>query len=173
MPVPVSRRRAIRAYGALLVSTLVGAVTPLAHATQRGASAVFSKAQWKKHLTAKQFDVLFNEATERAGTSPLNHEKRKGTYVCAACYQPLFESGAKFDSGTGWPSFFKAIKGAVATKRDWKLLIPRTEYHCSYCGGHQGHVFEDGPKPTGLRYCNNGVALDFIPKGETLPKRRG
>jgi peptide-methionine (R)-S-oxide reductase len=110
--------------------------------------------------------VLFEEGTERAFTSPLNAEKREGTFVCAACEQPLFESGAKFDSGTGWPSFWKPIPGAIETKTDFKLLLPRTEYHCSRCGGHQGHVFSDGPAPTVQRYCNNGVSLRFVPAGE-------
>ena len=107
--------------------------------------------------------MLREEGTERAGTSELNNEKREGTFVCAGCALPLFKSETKYESGTGWPSFFQPIEGAVDTKVDRKLFIARTEYHCSRCGGHQGHVFKDGPKPTGLRYCNNGVALDFIP----------
>ena len=107
--------------------------------------------------------MLREEGTERPGSSPLNWEKRPGTYVCAGCGQPLFRSDTKYESGTGWPSFFAAIDGAVETKTDYKLIWPRTEYHCSRCGGHQGHIFEDGPEPTGLRYCNNGVALTFVP----------
>jgi len=102
----------------------------------------------------------------------LNTEKRTGTYVCAACYLPLFSSKTKFDSGTGWPSFFDSLPGALGTKKDRKLFVARTEYHCVHCGGHQGHVFDDGPKPTGLRYCNNGVALRFVPKEEKLPELR-
>jgi peptide-methionine (R)-S-oxide reductase len=113
--------------------------------------------------------VLFEEGTERPWTSPLNTEKRPGTFVCAACNLPLFRSDKKFDSGTGWPSFFEVIPGHVDTRRDFKLVLPRTEYHCARCGGHQGHVFRDGPEPTGLRYCNNGVALRFVPDGEPLP----
>jgi peptide-methionine (R)-S-oxide reductase len=113
--------------------------------------------------------VLFEEGTERPWTSPLNTEKRPGTFVCAACNLPLFRSDMKFDSGTGWPSFFEVIPGHVDTRRDFKLVLPRTEYHCARCGGHQGHVFRDGPEPTGLRYCNNGVALRFVPDGEPLP----
>lgn len=127
------------------------------------------KSEWKKRLSPEAYAVLFEEDTERAGSSPLDREKRKGTFVCAACMLPLFESSAKYDSGTGWPSFFQPIEGHVATKTDYKIIVPRTEYHCARCGGHQGHVFEDGPPPTGLRYCNNGVALRFVPEGEALP----
>ena len=111
----------------------------------------------------------FKEATEPAGTSSLNQEKREGTFICAACYLPLFESSAKYESGTGWPSFFQPVLGHLETKTDFKLILPRTEYHCARCGGHQGHVFKDGPQPTGQRYCNNGVALEFIPSGDPLP----
>ena len=123
-----------------------------------------TKSDWQATLPSSSYDVLFEEGTERPWSSELNTEKRAGTFVCAACHQPLFTSGTKFDSGTGWPSFFEPIPGALATKRDWKLILPRTEYHCARCGGHQGHVFDDGPAPTGQRYCNNGVALKFIPK---------
>jgi len=129
--------------------------------------------EWKKLLSGAEYDVLFNDATERAGSSPLNAEKRQGTFVCAACYLPLFESSAKFESGTGWPSFFQPIAGRVDTKRDFKLIWPRTEYHCARCGGHQGHIFDDGPQPTGKRYCNNGVALNFVLAGGKLPALRG
>ena len=131
-----------------------------------------SDAEWRRLLAPAAYAVLFEEDTERAFTSPLNDEKRAGTFVCAACFLPLFSSRAKFDSGTGWPSFTQPLAGRVETKRDFVLLIPRTEYHCARCGGHQGHVFGDGPKPTGQRYCNNGLALRFVPAGEPMPALR-
>ena len=129
--------------------------------------------EWRELLSEQSFAVLFKEATEPPGTSELNHEKRDGTFVCAACHLPLFESAAKYESGTGWPSFYDAIPGRLGTKTDFKLILPRTEYHCARCGGHQGHVFKDGPPPTGQRYCNNGVALRFVPAGEEPPPLRG
>jgi peptide-methionine (R)-S-oxide reductase len=125
-----------------------------------------SEAEWKQSLSAAQFDVLRREGTERSFTSPLNDEKRPGVFVCAGCSLPLFTSAMKFDSGTGWPSFFTTIPEVFAMKRDFKMIWPRTEYHCVRCGGHHGHVFDDGPAPTGQRWCNNGVALRFIPKGD-------
>jgi peptide-methionine (R)-S-oxide reductase len=121
-------------------------------------------AEWKQRLTAAQYDVLRREGTEAAGSSPLNGEKRPGVFACAGCGLPLFSSEMKYDSGTGWPSFFTHIPGVFQTKRDFRLIWPRTEYHCARCGGHQGHVFDDGPPPTGQRWCNNGVALAFLPK---------
>jgi len=131
-----------------------------------------SRDEWRRLLAPQEYAVLFEEDTEYPRSSPLNHEKREGTYICAACYLPLFSSHAKFESGTGWPSFFQPLAGHIGTTTDYKLLMPRTEYHCIRCGGHQGHVFDDGPEPTGQRYCNNGVALKFVPEGETLPHLR-
>jgi len=121
-----------------------------------------TNTEWKQLLTPAQYNVLREEGTERPFSSALNDEKRKGEFVCAACSLPLFTSDTKYDSGTGWPSFFRPIAGHVETKTDFKIIYPRTEYHCARCGGHQGHVFNDGPQPTGMRYCNNGVALKFI-----------
>jgi peptide-methionine (R)-S-oxide reductase len=123
--------------------------------------------EWKQTLTPEQFHVLREHGTERAGTSPLNFEKRSGTFSCAACGQPLFTSDTKFESGTGWPSFFKPIDGAIETTTDSSYGMTRVEVHCSQCGGHLGHVFPDGPRPTGQRYCMNGVALEFEPKTST------
>jgi peptide-methionine (R)-S-oxide reductase len=129
--------------------------------------------QYRAVLDPDRYGVLFEENTERPFTSPLNGEKRAGTFICAACHSPLFVTSGKFDSGTGWPSFFQPIaESSIGTKRDFHLIVPRTEYHCARCGGHQGHVFKDGPAPTGLRYCNNGLALRFIPEGEALPELR-
>lgn len=127
------------------------------------------KDEWRESLPRERYEVLFEEGTEPSRSSPLNDEKRTGTYVCAACGYPLFRSDAKFESGTGWPSFTRPIPDHIDTKRDFKLIWPRTEYHCARCGGHQGHVFNDGPEPTGQRWCNNGLALEFVPEGDPLP----
>ena len=148
---------------------LAGAMVPLASACGRTAEAkdsfpyTLSEAQWRKRLTDAEYRVLREEGTERAYSSPLNEEKRSGIYTCAGCDNRLFSSRTKFESGTGWPSFYRPLKGGVGTSTDYKLAYPRTEVHCARCGGHLGHVFDDGPAPTGKRYCMNGVALDFIP----------
>jgi peptide-methionine (R)-S-oxide reductase len=123
-----------------------------------------SEAEWKSLLTPEQFRVLRKHGTERAGTSPLNHEHRAGLFHCAGCGLPLFSSDTKFDSGTGWPSFWQPLDKAIETSTDRSFFMRRTEVHCRRCGGHLGHVFEDGPAPTGLRYCMNGVAMTFAPK---------
>jgi peptide-methionine (R)-S-oxide reductase len=123
----------------------------------------YSEEEWRRRLTPEQYYVLREHGTERAGTSPLNHEKRAGTFTCAGCDLPLYSSETKFDSGTGWPSFWAPLDNAIQTSEDSSLFVTRTEVHCRRCGGHLGHVFEDGPPPTGLRYCMNGVALKFVP----------
>jgi len=153
----------------LLTATALAAcsepVARAAAAPDRYASSPWRKltdADWKKRLPADSFDILRREGTERPFSSPLLNEHRKGTFVCLACGLPLFKSEWKFDSGTGWPSFYTAIPGALGKKSDFQLIEERTEYHCAQCLGHQGHVFDDGPKPTGLRYCNDGVALRFV-----------
>jgi peptide-methionine (R)-S-oxide reductase len=120
-------------------------------------------AEWRARLTPVQYDILRKHGTERAGTSPLNHEKRQGTFACAGCDLPLFSSETKFESGTGWPSFYQPLDNAVETTTDRSFFMTRTEVHCRRCLGHLGHVFDDGPKPTGLRYCMNGVSLKFEP----------
>jgi peptide-methionine (R)-S-oxide reductase len=158
------------ALGATAAALLPLAV--LAQAPTKVKRLMKTKEQWRALIDDKRYLILFEEGTERAGTSELNQEKRKGTFICAACNFPLFSSDKKFESGTGWPSFFDALPDALGTKQDRKFFMSRTEYHCARCAGHQGHVFEDGPKPTGLRYCNNGLALLFVAEGEKLPELR-
>jgi peptide-methionine (R)-S-oxide reductase len=163
----MKRRNMIQLFSAWLASATV----PM-HAVAAAFPLQKSKAEWRKLLAPSAYAVLFEHGTERPGSSLLNAEKRPGTYVCVACNLPLFSSAHKYESGTGWPSFFQALPGALGTSTDLKLIYPRTEYHSSRCGGHHGHVFNDGPKPTGKRYCNNGVVLAFVPEGQTLPALR-
>jgi peptide-methionine (R)-S-oxide reductase len=133
-------------------------------ATAESFPYTLTDAQWRERLTREQYEVLRREGTERPYTSPLNDEHRKGTFACAGCAHPLFSSSTKFDSGTGWPSFWQPLPGAVGETRDRSFGMTRTAVHCANCGGHLGHVFDDGPRPTGLRYCMNGVAMTFAPK---------
>ena len=156
-----------------LMVTAFAAVPSLAAAATADpyANSPFRKltdADWKKKLPPESYGVLRHEDTERPGTSPLLNEHRKGTFVCLGCGLPLFKSEWKFESGTGWPSFYTAIPGALAKKTDLKIGVPRTEYHCAQCLGHHGHVFPDGPKPTGLRYCMNSAAMRHVPTGEPI-----
>lgn len=173
----MKRRSLLQGMALLPALPLLGSQAPLslAEAASAGTGVVpldKPHSAWRGLVTPEAYAVLFDEDTERPGSSPLNQEKRAGTYLCAACYLPLFDSQHKYESGTGWPSFTQPIDRHTGVKRDFKLIFPRTEYHCARCGGHQGHMFDDGPPPRGERWCNNGVALRFIPQGETLPALR-
>ena len=158
----VTRRAAIGTGGVMLAGAMLwptwGSAAPEAHYP-----VTLSDAEWRKRLSPAAYEVLRHEDTEAPFTSPLLNEHRAGTFACAGCAKPNFASSTKFDSHTGWPSFWAPLKGAVATRQDGSLGMTRTEVHCPRCGGHLGHVFDDGPKPTGLRYCMNGVALRFLP----------
>ncbi|MEO7027095.1 MAG: peptide-methionine (R)-S-oxide reductase MsrB [Caulobacteraceae bacterium] len=160
------RRRDLFAASLVLTLPALAAVSPALAATDPYATSPWRRltdADWRRRLSVPAYEVLRHEGTERSGTSPLLGEHRKGVFACAGCGLPLFNSAWKFESGTGWPSFYTAIRGAAARKTDLSLGMDRIEYHCARCVGHQGHIFDDGPRPTGLRYCNNGVALKFIP----------
>lgn len=159
---PLTKRKFLLSSLAALTTGVIAMTKGLAETIEK---LVLSKAEWKERLTPEQYEVLRSAGTEPSGSSPLDDEKRDGTFHCAGCDLELFESATKYDSGTGWPSFYDFIPGHLLTKRDFKMVLPRTEYHCARCDGHQGHVFKDGPEPTGLRYCNNGVALVFVPAG--------
>ena len=167
---PATNPRRVLLLGALVlgaaaaVRTLRGSLA-VAKPVQETFEVVKTDEEWKAQLSPAAYRVLRHEGTERAGTSPLDHESRPGTFLCGGCALPVFSSEAKFDSGTGWPSFFAPLDGAVRTREDRGLFMARTEVHCRRCGGHLGHVFDDGPPPTGKRYCMNGVALAFEPKG--------
>ena len=165
----MNRRQLLIGASGLLVSGLLPA---FAKESNRITPLVKSRSEWKALLPADRYAILFEDGTEPPWSTQLDREKRAGTFICAACYLPLFDSATKYDSGTGWPSFYDYLPGALLTETDFKLIWPRTEYHCARCGGHQGHVFDDGPKPTGLRYCNNGLALQFVPRTEKLPELR-
>ncbi len=161
----MKRRSLIKLLGAAALAPVIGqSVFARQDSTMTQVEKLeLSEDEWRQRLNSAQYNILREEGTEPPGSSSLLKEKRDGTYVCAGCDHPLFDASMKYDSGTGWPSFFTTLPAAFETKRDFKLIWPRTEYHCAKCGGHHGHVFEDGPEPTGLRYCNNGVALKFIP----------
>jgi peptide-methionine (R)-S-oxide reductase len=151
------------ALAALIVASKTGETKPMTATDQAIDWKKLSDTEWRKRLNPQQYYVLRDHGTERAGTSPLNREKREGTFACAGCDLPLFSSKTKFESGTGWPSFYEPLPDAIGTTTDRAFFMTRTEVHCSRCLGHLGHVFNDGPQPTGLRYCMNGVAMTFVP----------
>jgi peptide-methionine (R)-S-oxide reductase len=155
------------AFGALAATSKFGEAGTMTTTEPTIDFLKLTDADWRKRLTPVQYNVLRDHGTERAGTSPLNHEKRKGIFACAGCDLPLFSSDTKFESGTGWPSFFQPLPDAIETKQDRAFFMTRTEVHCKRCLGHLGHVFDDGPKPTGLRYCMNGVAMKFVPAADS------
>lgn len=159
----MTRRPFLNILTGLGLGTAASKAAMAASTPTRADRVQMTDAEWKKRLPDSAYRVLRDEGTEPPHSSVLNNEKRVGAFHCAGCDLALFASTAKYESGTGWPSFFAPLPDAVATKTDYKMILPRTEYHCARCGGHQGHVFNDGPRPTGQRYCNNGVALRFAP----------
>lgn len=159
----IDRRALIGSAGLFAISATLLGHRAFASRPGKRFAVSYPEAEWRKRLTPQQFAVLRKEGTEQPYSSPLDKEKRAGTFVCVGCTQPLFSSRTKYNSGTGWPSFWQPLRGATGTSTDLKLGYPRTEVHCSRCGGHLGHVFDDGPKPTGKRYCMNGIAMRFVP----------
>lgn len=170
----MKRRTLLRSLSAITVLPVLPACTNqvIGKATQPIIPLNKSHNEWRQLVSPRAYEILFEEDTERPESSNLVYEERQGTYLCAACYLPLFDSQHKYESWTGWPSFTEPIPGHIATRLDFKMIKPRTEYHCVRCGGHQGHVFDDGPPPLGKRWCNNGYALKFIPREEPLPVLR-
>eukprot|EP00878_Enallax_costatus_P026142 GHUV01028025.1.p1 GENE.GHUV01028025.1~~GHUV01028025.1.p1 ORF type:complete len:221 (+),score=40.17 GHUV01028025.1:154-816(+) len=167
----ISRRQLVGTAGLLTAGAAGAAAAAAAEEERRGERVIHSDAEWRSILTSGQYKILREAGTELPGSSPLNSEKRRGKFVCAGCGAPLFSSAAKFNSGTGWPSFYEPLPGAVAETLDTSIFFyPRTEVRCKACGGHLGHVFDDGPAPTGLRYCMNGLALEFKPAGDAAPQ---
>jgi peptide-methionine (R)-S-oxide reductase len=172
----VPRRRLLAALAIAPLAALLafrrGSANAAEPATETIAPLRKTTEEWRKLLEPRRFEVLFEDDTERPNSSPLNAEKRAGTFICAACFLPLFDARDKYESGTGWPSFTRPLPGRMETELDFSMVWPRTEYHCIRCSGHQGHVFDDGPPPTGKRWCNNGLALLFVPEGTDLPGLR-
>lgn len=171
----MKRRVFLQGISVVAVWSAVPLLLPVPVGASSGAIEPLNKPRktWRGLVSPEAYRVLFEEHTEEPGSSELNDEHREGTFICAACYLPLFESKHKYESGSGWPSFTQPISGHIGTKRDYKLLILRIEYHCMRCGGHQGHVFKDGPLPRGERWCNNGLALKFVLQTDALPALRG
>jgi peptide-methionine (R)-S-oxide reductase len=172
----MNRRAALKTLGTLASLPVISACSRSKAGVDIGPVTVKPlhkpREEWRGAVSSAAYKVLFEEDTERPGSSGLNHEDRPGTYICAACHLTLFDSKNKYESGTGWPSFTKPLVGHVAIRRDFKMILPRTEYHCARCEGHQGHVFSDGPLPRKERWCNNGVALQFVLRGDPLPPLR-